>query len=103
MNVEAFITAANEGNGGQANVMAELQVQDAGNTKRLSYEFPVIGKARVYQGTEGVPTSGDPAYPSAAALQALIVPESVDLLNGLSHYWPLTETTAHPGDRMARM
>ena len=71
LNVEAFITAANEGNGGKANVMAELQVQDAGNTKRLSYEFPVIGKARVYQGTEGVPTSGDPAYPVPGAIVTL--------------------------------
>lgn len=72
LNVEAFITAAEEGNGGQANVLAELQVQDAGNTKRLSYEFPVIGKARVYQGTEGVPTSGDPVYPLPGAILRVI-------------------------------
>ncbi len=65
LNVSAFLTAAATD---PVQVLAEIQVQNAGNTKRLSYEFPVLGKARVYQGTEGADADGDPPYPLPGAL-----------------------------------
>jgi len=45
----------------------EVEVQAAGNTDRASFQFDAEFRRQVYS-DEGVPSSGDPVYPSAASI-----------------------------------
>lgn len=52
--------------------IGEIRVQNAANTARKSYQFPVTLRRRVYAG-EGDPVAANPQYPAADAV-ALRVP-----------------------------
>lgn len=41
----------------------DVQVQNADNSQRLTFQFGIIINPPAYRGTEGVPVEGDPVYP----------------------------------------
>ena len=68
LNTEALGTALT----GQKSLMVlvDLQVQNAGNTERLTVpQFAATILRDVIRGDEGVPVSGDPVYPVPAAIE----------------------------------
>jgi|GEM_PF-5269412 len=44
---------------------ADIEIQNAANTERLSYRFAGTIVKQAYNGTEGVPTDADPPYPAS--------------------------------------
>jgi hypothetical protein len=64
-NLAAAIAAT--GNG-QLQIVCGVQVQNAGNTARLTYVFAGIVQATPWTGAEGAPATGDPPYPPPASI-----------------------------------
>jgi hypothetical protein len=50
-------------------VACDLEIQNAANTHRITYQFDLTVRPQRYAGTEGVPVESDPLYPSPASLE----------------------------------
>lgn len=67
LNTDALATALSSA-GKEISIPTDLELQNPDNTQRATFQFTATVKPQNYSGSEGVPESGDPAYPSPASL-----------------------------------
>jgi hypothetical protein len=79
---------------GQLQVTCQIQDQNAGNTGRYSFQFPVLILASGITGTEGIADDADPPYPLPGASWPAHVVDVVDAAARLA----LTTATVRAGD-----
>lgn len=68
------------GSKGTVTVQVDVEIQDAGNTRRLTLRFPVTIGKQAYA-NESSPTPAEPSYPAASSLVVKNV-DAVDIPNG---------------------
>lgn len=67
----------------QLSTLADVKIENAGNTNRVTFQVPITVRQEAYAGTEGTTGAGDPVYPAPGALALTVgVPNFMPLITG---------------------